>query len=68
MYIWAAAGTVRLASVVRREHAECRRGSAGSSFGDCGIEVLAEALKVNKTLATLNVECARGLACTCAPP
>eukprot|EP00965_Chrysotila_dentata_P016969 563151-Pleurochrysis_carterae.AAC.2 len=45
MYIWAAAGFVRLASAVRREHAEFRRGRAGNNFGDCGIAVLAEALK-----------------------
>eukprot|EP00965_Chrysotila_dentata_P058177 1929151-Pleurochrysis_carterae.AAC.1 len=42
-----------------------RRGRTGNSLGDRGIAALAEALKVNTSLATLNVQCALGLTCVC---
>eukprot|EP00965_Chrysotila_dentata_P000773 24255-Pleurochrysis_carterae.AAC.1 len=40
---------------VWREHAECRHGRAGNNLGPGDVTALAEALKVNKALTTLDV-------------
>eukprot|EP00965_Chrysotila_dentata_P071637 2366937-Pleurochrysis_carterae.AAC.1 len=56
-------GGSRNCACVWRERAESQRGCAGSNFRDGGIAVLAEALNFNKTLTTLDVGGAHGLAC-----